>query len=55
MKKYQIIELFGYCSCQHLYTPGSVIKVDKVNPPICSKCKKEIRTVVVEAQAQKEG
>jgi len=34
-----------YCECYPNMTPGQAIPVDKVNPPICKKCKKEISLV----------
>jgi len=27
-----------YCSCERDWKPGSVIAVEKVNPPICAEC-----------------
>jgi len=32
-----------YCKCPRDWKPGYMIYVEKVNPPTCAKCHKEIR------------
>lgn len=41
-----IVEEKEYCKCPRDYKPGYMIYIEKVNPPICAKCHKEIRMYV---------
>ncbi len=35
----------GWCGCGWIMEPGKFIPVDKIEPPICKICHKEIKTI----------